>query len=297
MTTVLQIVEARDQAVGADDELLAVVLDVAAARVGVRPLERVRSPRRPRARRPAGASDRCTTWYCLSSPPKLLTSTMPGHRAQLRADVPVERLLELHQRVPLALARRTGRSRRGRSRSVPSPGLPYCGGHRVLGLAHALEHHLAREVDVGAVLEHDGDDREAVLRDRADLVDLGDARPSRARRGRVTYCSTSTGDSAGAARDDLHLDVGDVGDGVDGQVQRRADARRPRAGRSPISTTARFRSDQATMRPRSSTSLLLAERALEDGALEREHALDDDLLARAQAAQDLDPARRRCARA
>src|SRR5262245_29261688 len=57
-------------------------------------------------------------------------------------------------------------------------------------------------------------------------------------------------------------------------------------------TIARWRSDHATTPDRNLTSVLLAERALEDGALEGEHPFDHHLLAGAQAAQDLGAAAR-----
>src|SRR6185295_600817 len=104
----------------------------------------------------------------------------------------------------------------------------------------------------------------------------------------VTYCSTSTGDSAGAAVITWTWTL--VTSGTASMGSSIAD-RMPTTMKSAVatSTTARCASDQATMRPRSSTSRLLAEGALQDRALEREHAADDDPLPLAQPAQDLDP--------
>src|SRR4029078_4555348 len=71
--------------------------------------------------------------------------------------------------------------------------------------------------------------------------------------------------------------------------------RTPTNTSSPVAsrTIARCRSDQPTIRVSNHTSLLLAEGALQDRALEREDALDDDLLTTTQPAENLDPALRR----
>src|SRR6188472_315319 len=110
--------------------------------------------------------------------------------------------------------------------------------------------------------------------------------------GTVTYCSTSTGDSAGAAVITWTCTLVTSGTA---SIGRSAADRIPTITRSAvaISTTARWRSDQATMRPRRITSLSFAEAALQDRALDAEHAVDHDLFTRAQAAEDLHAARRR----
>src|SRR5580765_2925076 len=104
----------------------------------------------------------------------------------------------------------------------------------------------------------------------------------------VTYCSTSTGESAGAAV--ITWTWTFVTSGT-ASIGRSSAARMPRTTKSAVdmSTTARWRRDQAMMRAKSGTSLLLAEGALHDRALEREDAVDDDPLALAQPAQHLDP--------
>ena len=216
----LQVVEALDQAGRADDELFAVALDVPAAGVLVRALERAYHVL---DRQPDGLEafriDHHLVLLVLAAEAVHLDDA--GDGAELRADVPVERLLQLHQRVPFAahdelidLAER----RRDRAHLGP----PVVGGDGVLGLAHPLEDHLAGEVDVGAVLENHGDHRESVLRDRAHLLDLRDA-------GHGPFDGDGhvlldlDGGEGGSRGDHLDLDVGDVRDGVDGQVQRRAD--------------------------------------------------------------------------
>src|SRR5262245_27367600 len=105
--------------------------------------------------------------------------------------------------------------------------------------------------------------------------------------GTLTYCSTSIGDSAGAGVITWTCTLVMSGTASIGSSTAECT---PMITSNTVSssTTARWRSDQATTPDRNFTSVLLAERALEDGALEREHAVDDDLLAGAQAAQDLD---------
>ena len=91
------------------------------------------------------------------------------------------------------------------------------GGKLVLGLLDALVDQLAGEIDVGAVLEDDGDLRQAVARQRAGVFEprqpghrgldrKGDALLDLQRR------------VAGRLGVDLHLHVGDVGHGIDRQA-------------------------------------------------------------------------------
>src|SRR3954452_23583717 len=104
--------------------------------------------------------------------------------------------------------------------------------------------------------------------------------------GTVTYCSTSTGESAGAAVMTCTWTFVTSGTASIGSSSA---ARTPATTRSrdAMITIARWRRDQATTWVRSCTSLLLAEGALEDGALQGEDPLDHDLFALAQATQDL----------
>src|SRR5262249_53366011 len=105
--------------------------------------------------------------------------------------------------------------------------------------------------------------------------------------GTVTYCSISTGDSAGA--DVMTWTCTLVRSGTASIGSLRA-ACTPKSTSSNVatSTMGRLRNDQPMMAERARTSVLLAEGALEHGALEREDAVDDHLLARAQAGDDLD---------
>ena len=117
-------------------------------------------PRAARRRR-RRASSRCawsrarstTTWNCLSSPPMVLTSTTPGTPRSLGHDLPVEQGAELHRRVVVRCARRTGRSRRARCETGASSGVAAPRRKLLVDAAQALEHELAREPDVGAVVE------------------------------------------------------------------------------------------------------------------------------------------------
>src|SRR5262245_10792174 len=113
--------------------------------------------------------------------------------------------------------------------------------------------------------------------------------------GMVTYCSISSGESAGAEVITCTCTLVMSGTASTLSV---AGARRPNRTKSKLaaSTRARFRSDQVTRAVKSCTLVLfLGERRLEHRALEREHALGHDLLALLQARQDLDLACRRSA--
>src|SRR3954452_6328638 len=110
--------------------------------------------------------------------------------------------------------------------------------------------------------------------------------------GTVTYCSTSTGESAGAAVITWTWTL--VTSGTASIGNSRAE-RTPATTNSSVAaiTIARWRRDQATTLVSSTISLLLfAEGALEDGALEGEDAVDHHPLAVAQPTQDLDASRR-----
>ena len=81
----------------------------------------------------------------------------------------------------------------------------------------ALADALAREVDVGAVLEHDGDLRQPVARHRARVVEPRQARHRGLDRERDALLGLERR-VAGRLRVDLHLHVGDVGNRVDREV-------------------------------------------------------------------------------
>ena len=120
-TTRLQIVEALDQAGGADDELLAVVLDVAAARV------RVRAFRAPARRRSTESPTACRRFGSIDDLVLLVLAAEAVHlddardrcaaagRCTSRASPPAPSASGPRR------ARRTDRPRRAPSRSGPSP--------------------------------------------------------------------------------------------------------------------------------------------------------------------------------
>src|SRR5262245_16873124 len=109
----------------------------------------------------------------------------------------------------------------------------------------------------------------------------------------LTYCSTSTGDSAGATVMIWTWTFVTSGTAsIGSSIAERTPTNTSSA--APTRTIARCRSDQPTIRVRIHTSLLLAaEGALQDRALQREDAVDNDLLAGAQAAENLDASPRR----
>src|SRR5690606_15679062 len=108
------------------------------------------------------------------------------HRSELVVDVPVQNGAQLHRRVAGVRIWTPWRARRlglhlelvdlaeaGRDRAHLR--LAVALGDRLTRLRQALAHHLAAPVDVGALFEDDGYDREPELRDRADLLDLRQA--------------------------------------------------------------------------------------------------------------------------
>src|SRR5512140_2016635 len=103
--------------------------------------------------------------------------------------------------------------------------------------------------------------------------------------GTVTYCSISTGESAGA---DVMICTCRLVTSGTASMGRRKAAPTPRTISNSVArrTIGRFRNDQRTMAERKCMSLLLAEGALQHGALEREDAVDDDALLVAKTRQD-----------
>ena len=86
-----------------------------------------------------------------------------------------------------------------------------------LRLLQPLVDEIAREIDVRAVLEHDGHLRQAVARQRARVFDVGQARDGRFHRVRDALLDFQRR-VAFRLGVDLHLDVGDVGHCVDRQA-------------------------------------------------------------------------------
>jgi hypothetical protein len=107
-----------------------------------------------------------------TSPPRLLTSATPGIGAQLRADHPVEQgALSASGRSPSMVNMNISPS--GVVIGAMPPLAP--GGRLPIAARQALADLLARPVDVGAVLEIDGDVGQRVLRGRAQQALVRDA--------------------------------------------------------------------------------------------------------------------------
>ena len=147
-----------------------------------------------------------------------------GHIAQLRFDDPV---LDLAQ-VGGGVGRAIGLARAFPGLDRPHENLPEAGGDRphaglgarrqlAPGLLDSLVDELAREVDIGAILEDDRDLRQAVARQRPGLLQTGQAGHD----GLDRVGNTLLGFKwriAGRSGVDLYLHVGDVGYGVDRQL-------------------------------------------------------------------------------
>ena len=92
------------------------------------------------------------------------------------------------------------------------------------GVVQALCDLLARPVDVGAVVEIEGDVRDGVLGDGTQHALVGDAQHFQFDRrddARLDFFRRH----AGRFHDDLYLRGGDIGESIDGQVAKRGDAR------------------------------------------------------------------------
>jgi hypothetical protein len=87
-------------------------------------------------------------------------------------------------------------------------------------LEQPLHHELAREVDVGRVGKNERDQREARLVERAELGEAREAGHRDLER-HGDEALDLLGRAAGRLGRDLHLDVGDVGERVDGEPARR----------------------------------------------------------------------------
>ncbi len=102
--------------------------------------------------------------------------------------------------------------------SMPSAAVASC-------LLQAFVDQLTREVDVGAVVEHDRHLRQSVARQRAGVVELRQARHAVLDQERHALLDFQRR-IAGRRGIDLHLHVGDVGHGIDRQAQIVEDAER-----------------------------------------------------------------------
>ena len=221
------VLEAAEAGVAAEHDLLAGRLDVAAAADAVVALEIAclhLSIETPCAARRAGSS---VTRYCLSAPPKPTTSMTPGtcrsfgpicHSTMVRSSS--------GERDRRWRAARTCRSRRAPVVIGPSSGLPTSARDLLADLHEALVDELRarsrrrrRRVKMSVTIE-----MPSLLTLRV-CVRPGDARHAALDRLRDLRLHLGRGERR-RARDDLHLDVRDVGYGVDRQLRRRVDARR-----------------------------------------------------------------------
>ena len=178
----LDVGERPDEPLAAQDVLLPVVLDVAPAGVARPPLHGLEDVLEgdPVGQELGGVHHHLVL---LGQPAPGVHLGDPGHRPQPWGDQPVEDGAALHRGDALALDRELEDvAEAGRHR--PHLGVAEPGRDGLPRLRQPLVHELAGEVDVDAVLEDDGDRREAVARDRADLVRAAAARSSPPRSGR-----------------------------------------------------------------------------------------------------------------
>ncbi len=145
-----------------------------------------------------------------------------GDAAQLEVDVPIEDRAQLHGRVPVAFdLELVDFAEAGRDR--PHGGFAVAFGDGVARFGKAFADELASPVDVGAFVEDDGDDGEAEFGDGSDLFDFGEAAHG-GLDGERDELLDLFGRESGGIGEDLDLDVGDVGDGVDGELDEGVDA-------------------------------------------------------------------------
>ena len=147
-----------------------------------------------------------------------------GHAPQLVGDEPVEDRPQLHRRdarlagrldlelEDLAQRRRDRPERRGAVAPRDRRG----------GAGEPLADELPGAIEVGPLLEDDRHDRDAELRDRADLRDVGQAAHRPLDRERDQRLDLQRAERGGLG-DHLDLDVGQVRDRVDRQVDGRVD--------------------------------------------------------------------------
>ena len=214
----LDVGDALEERLAADEPLLAVLDDVAAARALVVALKR--SQNLPEGHRlgthPVGID---LNLVALGKAAVGVDVGDPGYLAHRRSDVPLEDAAELHEIMPRAadleledLAERG--AERAELRVAMTDGDP------PLRLGEAFRHELAGEHDVGPLTEDDRHQRDAEPGDAANLLDLrqsahrqldgvGDVAFHLQRRHRPRLGN------------DLHLDVDEVGHGVNGDLRGR----------------------------------------------------------------------------
>ena len=214
----LEVLELVDQRLSADEVLLPRVGDVAAAHVAVVLLDGLEDPtQRDSEGLEAIGVDADLVGPQLSAEGVDLDDA--GDAPQLVVDVPVEDVAQLHGAVALA----------AHLKLVDLPEPRGDGAHRGFAVAlrdllarlhQALADELASPVDVSALLEDDGHDRQAELRHRADLLDAGDAAHRGLDREGDEGLHLLRSQTWGI-RQHLDLDVGHVGDGVDRETLHR----------------------------------------------------------------------------
>jgi len=206
-----------------DQILLAALFDVARAHVAVVAVQRRHDVLQGDAQRSQTRGDRRNLVF-LGIAADRVDFRHTRNVAQLRLDDPVLNLAQIGGRV----GRAVGLLRTVLGLDRPQVNLAQAGGDRpqrgrdagrqlVACFLDALIDQLAREVDVGAVLEDDGHLRQAIARQGAGLLQVGQAR----HHGFNRVCHPLLGFQRRIARClgiDLNLDVGDVRHGVDGQL-------------------------------------------------------------------------------
>ena len=185
------------------------------------------------------------TWKLRTSPPSAFTSATPSTDSSAWPDDPIEDPAQFHVRVaaPLHEEHVDVTQRHGDRCEAALDPLRQAGQH----LADPLGHLLARPVDIGRVLEVDGDHRQRVLGDRAqdglvldaahlDLDRVGDPLLDFDRR------------HPRRLDDDLNLGVRDVGEGVDRELPVGVEA--PAGEATGATTTRRKRCERENLMSR-----------------------------------------------
>ena len=149
-------------------------LDRRRARVAARLGGRVEhlAEREPVAREPVGVHEHL---ILLQRPADGVDLGQTWHAKQLPPDDPVLDRAELHRRVPAGrVAERVAEHLAQARRDRAELGRLGAGGEFLFDAAKPFQDELAREVGVDAVLEDDGDDGDALARERAELDEVGE---------------------------------------------------------------------------------------------------------------------------
>ena len=217
-----EVFQRADKGLAADEHLLPALLDVAAtcrAVVALQRLEQVGEDEPARRQRlgPHGHLVRAQ----LST--EAVDLDHAGDGAKTRRHLPVEDVAKLHGGVSVATDfELIDLPEPGRNR--PHLGLAVALGDGLARLAQPLTEHLTRPPDLRSLLEDNGDDREPEARQRAHLLDLGDAAHGLFH-GHREEAFNLLGTQPRRLGQDLDLYVGDVGNGVDRQLKDGAEPR------------------------------------------------------------------------